>query len=200
MDVTSSKPGCTTGVTRFFTSSPHIQPLGFSLIELLVTVAVAALLAAYALPGLTEFSNRQRQLANVNTLISSLYLARNEAITRNSDVMVCKSANGLTCTRQGEWEQGWLIFEDRNGDRVLNEDETVLAHQSRLNGVTVYYRAFGSVNYIFYNARGITNTNGTYTFCDSGSSATARAVIIAKTGRPRSSSTRSDGTSLSCPP
>ncbi|HEY0720663.1 MAG TPA: GspH/FimT family pseudopilin [Gammaproteobacteria bacterium] len=200
MDVTSSKPGCAIGVTRFFTSSAAIQTHGFTLIELLVTVAVAAILTVYALPAFRDFTNRQQQVAYINSLVSALYLARSEAITRNSDVMVCKAVNGQTCTTQGEWEQGWLVFEDRNGDRTLDSEEAVLARQARLNSITVYYRAFGSTNYLVYNARGITNTNGTYTFCDAGGSTTARALIIAKTGRPRSSATRSDGTPLNCPP
>ncbi len=200
MDVASSKPGCTAGIARFFTSSTAIQTHGFTLIELLVTVAIAAILAAYALPAFQEFSNRQQQVVHINTLVSSLYLARSEAITRNFDVVICKAADGQVCTTQGEWEQGWLVFEDRDGNRMHQGNEAVLARQPRLHGTTIYYRAFGSVNYLFYNARGVTNTNGTYTFCDAGGSATARALIIAKTGRPRTSTTRSDGTPLTCPP
>lgn len=200
MDVASSRPGCAPRTTRFFTSAIAVHCRGFTLIELLVAMAILIILAANAIPSIKDFINGQRKIAHMNTLAASLYLARSEAIMRNSDVVICKSNNGATCTTNGEWEQGWIVFEDRDSDKKHDADEAVLARQSRLNGITLYYRAFGSNHYIVYRSQGITKTNGTYTFCDSGGSESARALIIYKTGRVRPSATRSDGSPLTCPP
>jgi len=163
-------------------------------------VAILLILFSYAIPSARSFIDGQRKIAHLNSLAMTLYLARSEAIMRNSEVVVCKSINGQTCITTGEWEQGWMVFEDRDGDRSHGDDEAVLARHGRLSGITVYYRAFGSNHYIVYRPQGTTKTNGTYTFCDSGGSENARALIIYKTGRVRSSTTHSDGSALTCPP
>jgi type IV fimbrial biogenesis protein FimT len=184
----------------FSTFKSPLAGRGFTLIELVVTMALLAIVTAYSLPSLNNFITRQRQVSSINLLLSSLYLARSEAVMRSNDVMVCKSSNGNSCTTTGEWEQGWLLFEDRDSDRLLDSDEPIIASQQPMKEITIYYRAFGSKNYIVYTANGITNTNGTYTFCDPSGNATPRALIVYKTGRPRTSPTRSDGSPLTCPP
>lgn len=200
MDVASSKPGCASRTTRFFTYTAHCQCHGFTLIELLVVMTILIILASAAIPSFAEFVAGQRKIAHLNSMVSTLNLARSEAIMRNSDVVVCKSNDAEACVTNGEWEQGWLVFEDRNGNRSHDDDEAVLARHERLAGITLYYRAFGSTHYIVYRGQGITKTNGTFTFCDSGGSENARALIIYKTGRVRAASTHSDGSTLTCPP
>lgn len=200
MDVASSRPGCARCTTRFFTSRVQQHCRGFTLIELLVAVAILTILLSYAIPSTRSFIDGQRRISQQNDLVSTLYLARSEAIMRNSDVVVCKSNDGQTCISSGEWDQGWLVFEDQDGDRTPSADDAIIASHAPLNGTRLYYRAFGSNHYIVYHSQGITKTNGTYTFCDAAGAQSARALIIYKTGRVRSSNTRSDGTPLTCPP
>jgi len=200
MDVASYQPGCAWRTTRFFMCSNQSRSCGFTLLELLVALSILTILISYALPSVSAFIDGQRKIAHLNSMASTLYLARSEAIMRNSEVMVCKSYDGNRCITSGEWEQGWIVFEDRDGNRIHDAEEVILARQKAASGITVYYRAFGSNHYIVFNAQGVTETNGTYTFCDSNGSASARALIVYKTGRSRTSSVRSDGTPLSCPP
>lgn len=200
MDVASSKPGCAMSTTRFFTSKSYFECHGFTLIELLVATAILAILISAAIPSIQGFVNSQRKITHLNAMASTLYLARSEAIMRNRDVVVCKSNDGETCSSSGEWEQGWLVFDDSNGDRNRDDEENILARHEQLSGITLYYRAFGSNHHIVYRAQGITKTNGTFTFCDSEGSEDARALIVFKTGRVRSATTHSDGSALTCPP
>jgi len=200
MDVASSEPGCARCTTRFFTSTVRLHCHGFTLIELLVAMAILAILLSYAIPSTRSFIDGQRKITQLNDMAATLYLARSEAIMRNSDVVVCKSSDAQTCISSGEWDQGWLVFEDQDGDRTPSADEAIIASHAPLNGTRLYYRAFGSNHYIVYHPQGITRTNGTYTFCGAAGDESARALIVYKTGRVRSSNTRSDGTPLVCPP
>ena len=85
---------------------------GLTLIELLITVAIVGVLIASATPSMTEFIQNNRAVTQVNELHTSLSLARNEAIKRNSNITVCRSSNGTTCS--GAWQNGWIVFVDNN--------------------------------------------------------------------------------------
>lgn len=200
MDVASSKPGSASRTIRFFTSTAQSDCRGYTLVELLVAVSILVILTSYAAPSIKRFIDDQRQIAYLNTLAATFYLARSEAIMRVSDVVVCKSNDGQQCTTSGEWEQGWMVYEDRDRDRNRDAEEPVLARHESLTGITVRYRGIGSTHYIVYRPQGITKTNGTYTFCDSGGPDSARALIVFKTGRARSSTVSSNGSALTCPP
>jgi type IV fimbrial biogenesis protein FimT len=97
-------------------SVPHER--GFTLIELLVTVAVLAVLIAAATPNIVSVVNSNRLTAQANELVTSLQLARTEAVRRNSSISLCRSTDGATCAAAaGVWSQ-WLTVLDRN-DEVL---------------------------------------------------------------------------------
>jgi type IV fimbrial biogenesis protein FimT len=85
---------------------------GFSLIELLVTLAGAAILIAAATPSLSSFFRVNRVAGATNELVLSLQLARAEAARRGRPVSVCRSADGTTCS--GDWADGWIVFADAN--------------------------------------------------------------------------------------
>jgi type IV fimbrial biogenesis protein FimT len=86
--------------------------LGFTLVELLVTMAVAAVLLAVAVPSFRSTILSNRLTSTTNDLVGSLAQARSEAIKRGSRVTVCMSANGTTCATAGTWAQGWISFVD----------------------------------------------------------------------------------------
>jgi len=92
---------------------------GFTLIELLITIVVATILVALAVPAFHNFVQNNRITAQVNELVTALTLVRSEAIKRKQTVSICSSKNASTCTA-GIWDQGWIIFTDNNSNGIRN--------------------------------------------------------------------------------
>jgi len=171
---------------------------GFTLVELLSTMAIVMLMLGLGIPALKATVTSNRLTTSINALAGTLAYTRSEAVRRNQNVVICKSLEGTQCTRQGDWRHGWLVYVDINRNRSLDREETILGSHRLAEKIQVDYRAFGSRHYLVYRPSGTTHTNGTFTFCDPTYPEMARALIITKTGRPRLSKVRADGNALEC--
>lgn len=114
---------------------------GFTLIEAMVTLAVAAVLASVAIPSFVSLTQRFRLNSISGSVASSLQWARSEAIKANVDVIVCASnAAGTNCTTSTNWgANGWLVCYDANADGSCDASTTQL-----INPVQFYARVDGS--------------------------------------------------------
>lgn len=106
------------------------QPLGFTAIELMVVVAILAILTALAAPSFTPLIERWRVMQAVDGLQSTLYFARSEAIKRGGNVVIRKEPTGTNgcnlATANTDWDCGWYVFVDTNRNGTLNSGEEVL--------------------------------------------------------------------------
>lgn len=171
---------------------PQRSPRGFTLIEVLVVLVVMAVLATVAIPSMAGIMDSIKLSSQSNVYLSSLHLARSEAIKRNSRVTLCKSADGSACAEGGGWHQGWIIFHDANNNGVKDSGETVI-HQAQ--ALPARLRLVGNLNvakYVSFRPTGETKLvsgafqAGTLTLChESASSAEARQIIINSAGRAR---------------
>ena len=89
---------------------------GFSMTELMVVVALVAILMAIGVPSFRYVTNANRLSAEVNGLLGDLMFARGEAIKQGLPVLVCTSAEGATCAGTTTWEAGWITCVDTNAN------------------------------------------------------------------------------------
>ncbi|MBG9387505.1 GspH/FimT family pseudopilin [Caenimonas aquaedulcis] len=154
---------------------------GFTLIELMVAMAIIAILAAFAGPSFNSALLSNKLTSYANTFVSSAMLARSEAIKRNSVVRVCRSSNGTSCATSGTWQQGWIVFNDANNDALVTTGETIISVQPALSAD--YNFTGGSYNVAFQSTGGLSAAL-TLTLCRASPVGNQeRTVKVSATGR-----------------
>ncbi len=132
---------------------------GFTIIELLVTVTILAILIAIATPSMSSFVAEWRVNAAINTLSRDVRLAKAEAIKRSRPVILCPAnAAGTGCDTGKSWSNGWMAFIDDNYNDAYNDgtDELIL-QQAKLPGVGKFEHGVSSVKLKFV-AQGLLQT------------------------------------------
>ena len=184
-------------VSARFYPPPACRCTGYSMAEVLTTLAVAGVVVSSGVPAMQNFVHEQRLIAYVNELFGDLQLARSEAIKRVAQVTLCKSSNGSSCSTTSNWQDGWIVFADTNGNEAVDSGEAILrVRQALESGVTLRYGT--SYPYVYYKSDGAAWPNATFTFCDTRGASHARAIIVWNTGRARVSSKSSSDGPLSC--
>lgn len=171
---------------------------GFTLYELLTTMLIVGVVLALGVPNMQSFRQNSRMTTVANDLHSSFHLARSEASRAKIPITICASADSMAAipTCGGELEAGWVVFEDRNGDIVIDGGEPILRRFPVVAG-NININTTGPDDYFSFASTGLGrgNVNGTpplatMVFCDdrgnipggSGRS-TARVLIVTPLGR-----------------
>ena len=169
---------------------------GFTLVEMMVTVAVAAILMGIAVPAMRGFLQDDRQSTQATSLWMSLNLARSEARKQDVSVNVCPSNDGLTCNAAGTaWAQGWIVSSTAPATTAAVMKVPALAGSSTLTEAT-------PLTAVTFYSNGMVSVPAAFTFCDSRGAAKARSVEVTLAGRVSISTTigkRLNGVALTCP-
>jgi type IV fimbrial biogenesis protein FimT len=178
-----------------------LKQRGFTLIELMVAVALLGMLLSMAVPALNQFTNNARQTGAINDFVASMHMARSTAVTTNSRVTVCASSNQRTC-EVVPWDQGWIAFTDPNNNGFVDGNDQVVAASQGIDGLAIASGEFGLSLQYRPNGRvinaGANGTAGQFTVCDDRGDEYAKVLIIDLSGRPRVSKYLADGSTPNC--
>jgi type IV fimbrial biogenesis protein FimT len=149
-----------------------------------------------------QLTSSQRMTGAVNSLVTTLHLARNEAITRRERAVLCPSVEGRTCrdnsANSTAWEDGYLLYIDHNANSEFDADDTLVWVASAIEGLHI--RSSAHRDHVTFLASGMASgTNVTFTFCDKGGRSMPRAVVVSNSGRPRASTRGAGGSAIVCP-
>lgn len=147
---------------------------GFTLIELMITVAIMSIMLTIGLPSFQSIIASSRLTSSANAMVSALQLARFEALKQHKTVTISK--------REDEWQDGWDVFIDPNENGVFESgsDEKLVSYDKLSSAVSVTGNGYSS--YASYDASGRINKIGNFLFK---AQSECRKVVIAATGRIR---------------
>ena len=169
---------------------------GYSLYELIMTLAIVALVLTLGLPSFGGIVANHRLRVEVDALFHAIHLARKESVVRRRVVTICPSRDGQACDRTFDWSAGWIMFVNNDRDRQARRDtdEPLLqAHRVRASTRIAANRMSFTLRSIELRA-----TNGTLVFCDQAGRAEPRALVVSYTGRPRVARKNRRGRPYSC--
>jgi type IV fimbrial biogenesis protein FimT len=124
---------------------------GFTLIELMVTIAIIAILLAIGLPSFTNTITRNKLETEANNLLRDFSFSRTEAIKQGQSVSICPSSNGTSCSGGSDYGNGWIIFIDSNENGAVNGEEIIRVIENPSAAITIT----GSILFVCYNANGL---------------------------------------------
>lgn len=190
---------------QIFRELGRIRPAfqyGFSLIELMVTVSIAAILIGIAAPSFQNMIKQNRVVALVNELSAAFNLARSEAVTRGYLVTVCKTSDPTAttpaCDSSADWTDGWIVFAEEAAAGtigMIDSGDTVLrVGQPEAAGLSITPSPAAFNNRVTYYQNGDSNTMGNFLIQDTDSTHQRRLKINA-TGRVRACNPVTDTTS-----
>jgi len=185
---------------------------GFTLTELVIALAIAAILLTLAAPNMSSFIRNNRITTETNTLIAHVNLARSEATKRNVVVALCRKNPDPTKQNPPEcgggtandWTSGWLVYvttstttdaDFNSGTDILLKDEPTIT-----NGVTVTSNAAGNLRIGYLPNGQVTAGPLRFSFCDDRNEANGKNIEILTSGRPSLSKTGVAGSATACTP
>ena len=133
---------------------------GFNLTELMVVVAIVAILLSIAIPSYRYITNSYRMSSEVNSLLGDLMYARSEAVKEGLPVTACPSPDGINCVGGGAWQVGWLVYSNPPPGAANPPPGSVLKIQMPFTGTTPdTFIATGGVSAITFNREGFANSS-----------------------------------------
>jgi len=157
---------------------------GFTLLELVITLAIVAIVVSFGVPSFRGIIMDNRLVSQTNQFVRSINLARSAAVSFQRNAVLCVSANYdaalPTCAAGTDWSNGWIVWVDKDRDSVTDANEIVSVFPPLADNTTFSSLA---ISQFTYNARGFLVAGDDLTLCDSRSGETGRLIRVNPTGR-----------------
>jgi type IV fimbrial biogenesis protein FimT len=162
-----------------------MQKNGFTLLELMVTLAVAGILLSVGVPSFRNVIMDNRLVNHANQFVTSVNLARSAAVRYQRNATICASTNYdaalPTCSGTSNWSRGWIVWVDKDRDDATDANEIIAVHEPLTGAVSL---TSGAVSRFSYDARGFgTTAADDMTLCDGRDSETGRVIKVNNVGR-----------------
>jgi type IV fimbrial biogenesis protein FimT len=145
---------------------PYSRTTGLTLIELMMVLAVIAILAGVGAPSLGRLAAQHQLTAAVNSYVAGFQQARLRAVTLAGQTVACPSRDGRTCTGGLDWGGGWLIYDDDNRNRRLDPGENVVAVFQPLRPQLSAFSSIGRPHLVYRADGSSAGSNLRVTVCD----------------------------------
>jgi len=128
---------------------------GFTLYELMVTVAIVGVVLAFGVPNMRQFNQNAKMTSTANDLHAAFHLGRSEASRAKTNITICPSDDGATCgAADVTWDQGYIVFVDLDGDIAVDGDDAILRTQPAIaDGITL--KVANDARYFSFAATGL---------------------------------------------
>ncbi len=179
------------------------QNSGFTLIELIITVSIVAILVSIAAPSFRTMLENNRATTTTNELVSALLLARSEALKRRNNISICTSTDQATCAGNGErdFSKGWIVFQDCDGngsrdtsvdcdfDGNADDDEAIIKVQSEFGQLDIAKNgAEASQHFFTYTFTGRSSANTFNITKKDTTTPVLKQISVARTGHVKTCS------------
>lgn len=173
------------------------QSNGVTALELMVTMAIVAVMLAMGVPALKSYTWNLRLRTAVDALQMDMNLARGRAISHNLQTIICPTSGAADCSGSTQWQDGWIIFTDLDSDRQRQDGEALLKYANATEFLTI--SSSRSRTYLRFFPNGTApGSNASIWFCDKRGAQYARRVIVSNSGRIRTE-TGTAPSSANCP-
>jgi type IV fimbrial biogenesis protein FimT len=161
---------------------------GVSMIELMMGVAIMAIVIKVAAPSFSDFISKSRLTSSVSTLVADLNYARGEAIMRNAPVIVCaKVSNASSCSTTPSWQTGWVVCVDANSDNVCDTASATVPNPIRVrNGVSSTTPITAGAAVTRFSTVGAATGNAAFTVTGGPTTSPSRTIQVTSNGYVRS--------------
>lgn len=161
---------------------------GFTLFELIITIAIVTIISFFAVPNFLEMKKEYKAQQTIKTLISTLNFAKSSAVTYKSNIVICAiDRNGICNTSLVNWNNGFIAFLDKNRNQILDNDEQILVSEnfnfSEATTNIIWRASLGKTHIIFQSDTGLPRGYaGSFSYCDLKNNKNNKGVTLSLVG------------------
>ncbi|MEO8001790.1 MAG: GspH/FimT family pseudopilin [Arenimonas sp.] len=158
---------------------------GFTLMELLIAIAIVAIIFAIAIPSYAGAMARANMGAAESAIFNSVNNATNFSFIGGTRVVLCPSSDGNVCLNSFDWSHGWLAFEDTNANREHDSNDRKLTRVEEMPPELHILTSEGRTRIAFQSGGGNFGSNAHFKLCDDRNPQRARSLFLSNNGRIR---------------